>query len=170
YMVESSVEMARVLDKYIASLYVHAANTIGSGTTPESIADVSEAYDYLIDLLTKLDESDVPEAGRFIVLPPKVAAMVAKDRSLFAPAPEGLANAVGAIEDVTIFKSNNIPTDETVQRVIAGYKGAITFANQFVEVEALRSASHFSDIVRGLNVFGAKVVRPEGLAVLTLEK
>jgi hypothetical protein len=51
--------------------------------------------------------------------------------------------------------------------VMAGYPGAITFAEQISKVEAYRPESAFSDALKGLHLYGTKVVRPSGLAVLT---
>ena len=51
--------------------------------------------------------------------------------------------------------------------VMAGYPGAISFAEQIVKVEAYRPESAFSDAMKGLHLYGAKLVRPTGIATLT---
>jgi hypothetical protein len=48
--------------------------------------------------------------------------------------------------------------------VIAGYRGAISLAEQISKVEAYRPESSFSDAVKGLALFGGKLVRPDGIA------
>ena len=49
--------------------------------------------------------------------------------------------------------------------LIAGHKSAITFASQFTKTETVRNPSDFGDLVRGLQVYGMKVVKPEALAI-----
>jgi hypothetical protein len=61
--------------------------------------------------------------------------------------------------------SNNAPfVTGDDYAVIAGYPGAITFADQITKVEAYRPQSSFSDALKGLHVYGAKLVRPDGIA------
>ncbi|HDM2685518.1 TPA: hypothetical protein PZM56_002899, partial [Staphylococcus aureus] len=47
--------------------------------------------------------------------------------------------------------------------IVAGVPGALAFATQLRELEAFRDPVRFGDIIRGLQVFGAKVVNPKGL-------
>ncbi len=53
---------------------------------------------------------------------------------------------------------------------MAGYEQTISYAEQIVKVEAYRPEKRFSDAVKGLHVYGAKVVRPDTLAVLTVQR
>lgn len=55
-------------------------------------------------------------------------------------------------------------------KIIAGQKSAISFAGQVDSVEAYRPESQFSDAVKGLQVYGAKCIKPEGIAVLTANR
>ena len=70
-----------------------------------------------------------------------------------------------------MFVSNNCVVitgdDYAVQ---AGVPGAIAFAEQIVKVEAYRPQDSFSDALKGLHVYGAKVIRPDAAAVLTASK
>lgn len=71
--------------------------------------------------------------------------------------------------------SGNVETSTTVARtdggvaarrfVLAGTKHAVAFASQMTKVESLRNPSQFGDLVRGLNVYGAKLVKPTALAM-----
>ena len=80
---------------------------------------------------------------------------------------------MGTIDRFTIYVSNLLPTQtgianedsgtSTATSIFAGTKDAITFASQFTRMETLRSTSTFGQIVRGLNVYGFKVVKPEAL-------
>jgi hypothetical protein len=78
---------------------------------------------------------------------------------------------VGNIDNMAVYKSNNVPnTTGTKYKIIAGHKSAISFAGQVDSVEAYRPESQFSDAIKGLQVYGAKCVKPEGIAVLTANK
>jgi hypothetical protein len=56
------------------------------------------------------------------------------------------------------------------QQILAGTNAAGAFAEQLVELEAYRLEKNFSDAVKGLHVYGAKVVQPSALAVLTADR
>jgi hypothetical protein len=78
---------------------------------------------------------------------------------------------VGEAAGFTIFKSNNVPnTTATKYRIVAGHPSAWSFASQITSVEAYRPEKRFANAIKGLLVFGAKVVKPAGLAVLVANK
>ena len=56
-------------------------------------------------------------------------------------------------------------TDAGYTHVLAGHPKAISFASQFTNTETVRMESTFGDQVRGLKVFGSKVVTPDALVV-----
>jgi hypothetical protein len=75
---------------------------------------------------------------------------------------------VGSAAGLSIVKSNNLPDGDgsgAGKAIIAGYRGATTVAEQITSVEAVRRENRFSDGVKGLHVYGAKVTRPTGLVV-----
>ena len=69
-----------------------------------------------------------------------------------------------------LLKSNNVKYSGSDFKVMAGYPGAITLAEQISKVEAYRPQLRFADAVKGLHLYGVKVVRPSGLAVLTITR
>jgi hypothetical protein len=74
---------------------------------------------------------------------------------------------VGRAFGFDIYMSNNVVnTTGDDYRVCAGYPGAISFASQINKVEAYRPQSSFSDALKGLSLYGAKLVRPSGVATL----
>ena len=78
---------------------------------------------------------------------------------------------VGEAAGFQIHLSNNVPsTSGAKSKVVAGTNQAGSFAEQLVELEAYRLEKNFSDAVKGLHVYGAKVVQPKALAVLTCNK
>jgi hypothetical protein len=161
-------------DAYVASLYtgVASANTIGSTGSPVSITTATTAYDsVLVPLRTKLNRANVPSEGRYIVASPEFTGQLLKDdrfvRVDASGTSEGLRNGmVGRAAGFDILESNNTPNPTgSVQVIQAGYPGAITYADQIIETEALRLQNTIADAIRGLHVYGAKLLRPTGIAV-----
>ncbi|MFF9003659.1 P22 phage major capsid protein family protein [Streptomyces achromogenes] len=162
-------------DAYVASLYtgVASANVIGSTGSPIDIhTSPTAAYDsVLVPLRTRLDRSNIPTEGRYVVVSPEFEGQLLKDdrfvRVDASGTETGLRNGmVGRAAGFDILKSNNTPNPSGDTQVIqAGYPGAITYAEQILETEALRLQSTIADAIRGLHVYGAKLLRPTGLAV-----
>lgn len=131
--------------------------------------------DYIVHLGSVLDEQSVPETGRWIVLPTWAANRVKrselKDASLAGDGTSILRNGrMGIIDRFTVYRSNHVPfvTDGGAKayHIMAGHKSALTFASQIVKVETLKVESSFGEKVRGLNVYGFKVVNGKGIADL----
>ncbi len=78
---------------------------------------------------------------------------------------------VGQAAGMTVLESNNVPNTAGAKfKIIAGYPGAITYAEQIAQVEAYRPEKRFADAVKGLHLYGCKLIRPSGIAVLTANK
>ncbi|MFJ3083043.1 P22 phage major capsid protein family protein [Streptomyces halstedii] len=161
-------------DAYVASLYTGAAaaNTVGSTGAPVSLSAATDAYDkVLVPLRTRLDRANVPTEGRYFVGSPEFeGALLRDDRFVRVDASgtdQALRNGmVGRAAGFDILKSNNTPNPTgSVQVLQAGYPGAITYAEQILETEALRLQNTIADAIRGLHVYGAKLLRPAGVAV-----
>lgn len=162
-------------DAHVANLYtgVAAANTVGSTGAPiNTFTAPTDAYSkVLVPLRTKLNRANVPKEGRYVVASPEfIGSMLNDDRFVRADASgttEGLRNGfVGRAAGFDILESNNTPNPTgDVQVIQAGYPGAITYAEQILETEALRLQSTIADAIRGLHVYGAKLLRPTGIAV-----
>lgn len=176
-MVESAYALRNTADQFIASTMVagvKTGNTIGDDTTPEVVTP-ENAIDLLVDLGTILDEANVPEDGRWVILPPWYHAMIEKSPK-FQYTSENMSSVVrngvvGRIAGFDVMKSNNVPnTTKTKYKILAGHGIATTYAEQINDVEAYRPEKRFADAVKGLHLYGAKVVRPEALALLTANK
>lgn len=135
----------------------------------------TNVLDYIVDAGLVLDEANAPESNRFMVVPAWMAALIKKsdlkDASLTGDGTSVLRNGrIGMIDRFTLYVSHNLNrvTDGGNQcfSVIAGHKMGLTFASQMTEMETLRSESTFGSIIRGLQVYGFKVVKPEALAKL----
>jgi hypothetical protein len=83
-----------------------------------------------------------------------------------------LANGVlGQVAGFTLLQSNNVyNTANDNYKIIAGHSMAWTLAEQIVKTEAYRMEKRFADAVKGLHVYGAKVVRPDALALLHADR
>ncbi|MET9848877.1 P22 phage major capsid protein family protein [Streptomyces ossamyceticus] len=170
----AAYNMASKVDQYVAGFYtqVQSANVIGS----TAITTGDAAYNGLINLGVKLDEANVPDIGRYVIVPPwYYGLLLTNDKFVRVDASggsEGLRNGrVGQVDNMLVLKSNNVPIiSGDDYAVTAGVKDAISFADQFAEVETLRLESTFATAVRGLHLYGAKVLRPDAMAVLTASK
>ena len=78
---------------------------------------------------------------------------------------------LGMIDRFMVYVSNNLPkTNDGDSYLMAGTKDAITFASQMTNVETIRSTATFGNIVRGLNVYGYGVIKPEALVNMVAVK
>jgi hypothetical protein len=182
-MRKAAYALADKADQYVAGLYteISGTNTMGSDASPISIAvaaaqGVSPAYEKLVDLAVKLDEANVPKAERWVVIPPWYHGILLKDSRFISAGTvktdEVLANGfVGRAAGFDIYTSNNVPnTSNALYKVISGYSGAWSYAEQIADVEAYRPELRFADAVKGLHLYGAKVTRPLGLALMVCSK
>jgi hypothetical protein len=152
------------------------SKNIDLGTTASAIAITKDnVLNYLVDMGTVLDEANVPESNRFVVIPAKMAGFIKKsdlkDASLTGDAQSVLRNGrLGMIDRFTIYMSHNLPVSSGKFDILAGHKMGFTFASQMTEMETIRSESTFGNIIRGLQVYGYQTVKPEALAhgVVTL--
>ncbi len=128
---------------------------------------------YILRMGQCLDEQNRPETGRFLVLPYWATTLLKlsdiKDASLTNDGSSPLRNGrVGMIDRFTIYQSNNLPWVTDTNKcwyVYAGVKNALTFASQLTKTESLRAESTFGNIMRGLHVYGYKVIDPKSLVV-----
>ena len=167
----AGANMAYEVDDYVGGLMVaNAGNDLGSLT----VADPKEAYSLLVQFRTKLVRSNTPDAGRWVIVPPEFYALLLEDdrfiRADAAGTTSGLRNGqVGRAAGFDVIEANRAATDSGGEHVLlAGHGIATTFANQISNVEALRLQGHFADGIRGLQLYGAKVLRPDNLAKATV--
>lgn len=171
----ASYGLQKAIDTYILS----TMGTGASASNPDhqvaeaTISTASGAYDALVDWSVLLDSADVPEQDRFVVVTPAFYGKILKDSRFIASGDAAGAalranGMVGSAAGFAVYKSNNLPDGPGAgagKSMIAGYRGACTFALQVNSVEAFRLEKRFADGVKGLAVYGAKVTRPTGLVV-----
>jgi hypothetical protein len=132
-----------------------------------------------LNLLSKLslvlDEAEVPEEGRYVVVSPRFMELLARTDSKllstdYNQGEGGLKNGLvmnGKLRGFSIYKTNNTPkhTTSTGDLIIAGHMSAVAAVSCIDKIEKIRAEGTFADIVRGLHVYGRGIVHEESLAV-----
>lgn len=170
----AAYQLADVADAFLLDKINDAAEATSNDLGTVAIhTDADALYDAIVDLMVRLDVSNVPQAGRFVVVSPSLHGRLLKlDRFVAtgdAVAASSRTNGfIGEIVGLPVYKSNNLPavTDAAATGgvALAGYRGACTFAEQIVSLEADRMEKRFADMVKGLHVYGGAVIRPTGVA------
>jgi len=182
YADRAAYQLADAADQYIAALHSTAGVTsnLGTSTTPLSVTAAASSgsnasvYEILSRIATGLDNVNVPQQGRFVIVPPwmhgkMVMAGMLQYRS-------GDANAytngsVGTLMGFDIRISTNVVNYNTTgSKVMAGTSAAISFAGQLLDIETLNLETKYGTGVRGLYVYGAKTVQSDALAVATVSE
>lgn len=173
----AAYNLANEVDSYVSSAMVTAINNNASYDLGAVTVDLSNAdgfYGLFLALRTKLNRNNCPTQGRWCVVSPEVYAAMLDDvrftsaqaSGSTAPLREGY---LGRIAGFDVYESNTIPTPTaSTWEVIAGHPIAVTFADQITETEAIRLPNQFGDGVRGLHLYGAKVVYPAALAMASV--
>jgi len=153
---------------------ISANINLGVAGTPVALTKVN-IIDFLVDANEVLQQQNIPESGRFAVLPFWAISLIKKsdlkDASMSGDGVSVMRNGrAGMIDGLTLYSSNNLPnvTDSGGQtgcsNIYVGHKNALTFASQLVKTETLRAESTFGDIMRGLQIFGYKMIDPTAMA------
>jgi coat protein Gp5 len=179
--IEAAYALSNQQDIYIASLWnqIGTANQIGSSGSPKTdLATLGQAFAYLANLKQILDENNVPQDGRWCIIPPWYEAKLLLDtkfnNSLLVDMTRGvlLNGSVGRqVMGFMLLRSNNVQIPSaTTYAVMAGWSGAITLAQQLLDVKAYSPEKRMADAIKMLLVYGAKLVRPNAVAVAFVQK
>jgi len=167
-LTEATYGLRDVADQYVAGLYTQAQSANQLGTI--SVTTAAGAYTVLRRLRTALNKANVPMEKRYVVVPPFFEGLLLEDdrfvRVDASGSDQGLRNGIiGRALGFDVMMSNNAPLvtgdDWAVQ---AGHPSAIAYAESIVKVESYRPQDAFSDAIKGLHVYGAKVIRPDAIA------
>ena len=169
-----------------------ASTDSGLGTSGSGIAGV-DTGDEASDLISKagrlLDQNDVPQENRWYVGSPILYEVLSKsasklmdqsivDSSKESPLRNGKVIA-GPIRGFTMYKTNVFdtgtagtdevnPSGSNEYYSLAGHMSSTATASHIAKTEVVRDTDSFADIVRGLHVFGRKVLRSGGVFSSTL--
>lgn len=166
---EHASVLAETYDKdFYATLSADAKSTnkIGSTSSKKKVTPAN-IYDYIVDLGTMLSQNKVPRTERFVTVDAAILGLLSKDKR-FTANPSVLVN--GIVSGQIINGMQVIATEEKPTGIIiAHHKSAIGAAKQLDEMEAMRLQTAFADGIRGLCMYGSKVLRSEAIAVLYYE-
>ena len=134
----------------------------------------TEVVDAILRAGQCLDEYNIPEQGRWMVIPAWVAALIKRselrDASLTGDGSTMLRNGrLGMIDRFTLYASNNLPVSGTETTMYAGHSHGLTFSSQLTKMETIRSEVTFGNILRGLQVFGSKVTDGTAITAMVVE-
>ncbi|WP_439377479.1 hypothetical protein [Amycolatopsis lexingtonensis] len=173
-MSEAAYGFADVIDQYVANMYtaIPAGATLPDVTFSGTDEEVwgKKAYFTLVDLQVLMDERNIPGEGRYVACPPWYRGLIQKNPNFTKAADYGsnrvlLNGEIGEIAGFSVLISNNNPKPTpTTNFLQAGLNGAISFAEQLNKIEAYRPESGFGDAVKGLALYGGKVMRPDLIA------
>lgn len=177
-MREAAYALADAADQYVALMHSSAvaANLLGDDTTPTVIDTGAKAYEALVDLNVLLTDAKIPKSDRWAIVPPWFYGRLLKDdRFVKSGTPAGDAvlrnGEVGKAAGFTILESHNVPnTSATKYKIICGHPMAYSFAEQVNKTEAYRPEKRFADAIKGLHLYGGKLVRNTAIAVGTFNK
>ena len=171
---------------------ISAAYNLGTDTAPIDQSSAANVLNAILRMSSVLDEQNVPETGRWLVISPYDRHLLMQSniaQAYFTGDPESTIRSgkIGMLDRFTVYVSNLLPrgaagkalvsglTDTSTggsvasakarRTMIAGTKDAVAFAMTVNKTEPLRNQTDFGDIVRGLAVYGRKVVKPEALVV-----
>lgn len=184
----AGVKLAEAADAVVAAALVAAvpagaANNIGTTGAPITIdvpapgatltASAIDAYRLISRIAVKLDKLLVPQAGRWIVVPPFMLAALANDQRFTAAGGTGVISTngyQGKVAGFDVYSTTLCPSPAaTKYQVLAGYRGSISYADQLIETVFYRPERRFADAVKGVHVFGTKVVRPATTVMATIQ-
>ena len=166
---------------------------LGSDAAPITLT-ASNILQYITALSSVLDEANVPETDRFLIITPTERQLLMQSNlaqaQFMGDGSSILRNGkIGSIDRFTVYVSNLVPrgaagkTWNTAANgynsstnsagalkrhaIMAGHKSAISFASQIAKVESLQNPNDFGTLIRGLNIYGYQVTNGVGLALLT---
>lgn len=163
--------LAEDADKFILATAVTGADS-GNVLDPATISTGDEAFDVLMDLALALNVRSVPKGNRVAVINARFERLLLGADSKLTSVdtsgtPAGLRDAiVGRLGGFTVVSSENLPETDAPQ-VLAFYRPSVAYVSQIEKTEAMRAQDKFADRLRGLHVYGGKVIRPAGVAVFT---
>lgn len=175
HLVNAKNAIEEVQDSYLLGMHTNVSedNTIGSESSP-IVLDKSTIYENFVKLSLALKNSDAVHLGAkpWVVINPNIESYLLQSPefiSAYKVADETLREgSIGRIAGMDVLVSTNLTDVDGKYYVLAGINEAITFASQLAKIESLRDKDSFSDLVRGLYLYGAKTVQPKALAKMVV--
>lgn len=171
----AAYQLKKTCDSYILAKYAEAKHAVDSSGSELEVTSAT-ILSVLGSAIQQLQEENVPENGIFMIVPPWVQLKL-KLAGIKFTINNGI-NGTGGMAwtnelGFEMYVSNQVVNTGTtavpISHCLAGSKNAMAFAEQIVETEALRLENSFDDAVRGLHVYGHKIVKPNELCHLNLK-
>lgn len=183
-------EGAVAANKGAAAGAISASYGLGTDIAPVNQATTGELLKMILRMSAALDEQNVPEEGRWLIMSPHDRHILMQSdiaQAYFTGDQSSIVRTgkIGMLDRFTVYVSNLLPKGTTSKATVAGLTAtsagatlsnakprrmmvagtsdAVSFASQITKTEPLRNQTDFGDIVRGLSVYGRKVVKPEAL-------
>lgn len=178
-------------DELLSGHKLSRADFVSGGSSSDSIAvGVSGTFDatplkILNRMNRKLDQLNVPKEGRWVVIDPVFEEILLDENSKLVNndfnmgSGEGLNNgklSADKIRGFRVYSSNNLPylgtgpgtadnngSNANYGLIVAGHDSAVATAEQINKTESFRDPNSFGDIVRGMHMYGRKILRSEAL-------
>lgn len=156
-------------DRFLAAMAITNSTLVTPGAPA---TDAKSAWNVLRDLVKQLNKNSVPKENRVFVANAEFEAILFEHDSKMTNADqsgttEGLRNAsLGRILRLDGYGSENLPVTSKPQ-VAAFHRSALAYVSQIQKTEAMRGQNKFADRLRGLHVYGGKVVRPKAIVSYT---
>ena len=177
-------------NKGAAAGAISASYGLGTDVAPVNLATSGEMLKMILRMSAALDEQNVPEEGRWLIMSPHDRHILMQSdiaQAYFTGDQSSIVRTgkIGMLDRFTVYVSNLLPKGTTAKATVAGLtatsagatlsnakprrmmvagtSAAVSFASQITKTEPLRNQTDFGDIVRGLSVYGRKVVKPEAL-------
>lgn len=176
HLTNAKKAIEEVQDAYLLAKHTDVTedNTVGSEASP-IVLNKSTIYESFVQLSLALKNSDAvyPGVRPWVVINPNIEAYLLQSPEFinaYKVADETLREgAIGRIAGMDVLVSTNLTDVDSKYYVLAGTNDAITFASQLAKIESLRDKDSFSDLVRGLYLYGAKTVQPKALAKMIVK-
>lgn len=174
YAARAAIAIRDVVDSRLIGHHanVDSGNVIGTDLAPIALTK-DNIYGYITQLGEKLDNSNAPQEGRNLVITPKFKTMLLQSTEFTRATSLGdnvIQNGyIGNVAGFAVHVTTNNPAVDDVVNLLAFTKDYISFASQVSKIETVRPYNMFADAVKGLYLYGSKVMIPTAGAVLKAE-
>ena len=170
---KKAIEVAQ--DTFLLAKHVDvpSSNVIGAAAPVALSAD--NIYSQFVALAKTLKKSNAVSNGQkpWVIINPDIEAVLLQSSQFtsgYQLADETLREgSIGRIAGMDVLVSTNLSAADDKISILAGTNDAITFASQVAKIESIRDTQTFSDLVRGLYLYGAETVVPNALAKLVVD-
>ncbi len=171
YAGRAAIAIRDVVDTRLIGHYtdVDSGNVIGTDVAPITLTSAN-IYGYITQLAEKLDNANAPQEGRNLVITPKFKTLLLQSTEFTRATSLGdnvVQNGyIGNVAGFGVHVTTNNPAVSGVVNLLAFTQDFISFASQVNKIETVRPYNMFADAVKGLYLYGSKVMMPKAGAVL----